>query len=183
MFSTKVITEYRAASLMGMILIASLLSFACTEAGTGGDANLRNANSAANPPASSPDLAADLERPEPDRYSVTTTVTIQPTGNAPQANIAPLQFNFARMGPDSRVSFRLPDPVGEIIYLEKAPLKYLIFPSRNQYVELDPNELGFQLGHLMSPGAVVERLKQRGHYEKMGVETVNGRSAVKYRFT
>src|SRR5262249_18680250 len=77
----------------------------------------------------------------------------------------------------------LPDPIGEVIYLEKAPLKYLIFPARNQYVELDPNELGFQLGHLMSPGALIERLKERGHYEKMGPESVNGRAAVKYRFT
>jgi hypothetical protein len=79
------------------------------------------------------------------------------------------------------VSFKLPDPVGEVIYLEKAPMKYLIFPARNEYVELDPNELGFQLGDVMSPASVVQRLKERTQFEQMGTETINGRTAVKYR--
>ena len=123
-----------------------------------------------------------IEAREPERYSVTTTITIQPTGNAPQANIPPLQFAFARMGTDRRVSFKLPDPVGEVIYLEKSPLKYLIFPARNQYVELDPNELGFQLGEVMSPATLVARLKDKTQYEQIGTQTVNGRPAIEYRF-
>jgi len=123
-----------------------------------------------------------LEAREPERYSVTNTVTIQPTGTSPQANIPPLQFSFARMGSDRRVSFKLPDPVGEVVYLEKSPLKYLIFPARNQYVELDPNELGFQLGDVMSPAAAISRIKERSQYEQVGTETINGRTAVKYRF-
>jgi len=87
------------------------------------------------------------------------------------------------MGTDRRVSFKLPDPVGEVIYLEKPTFKYLIFPARNQYVELDPAELGFQLGEVMSPASVVARIKERAQFEQMGTETVIGRSAVKYRFT
>src|SRR4029077_11235801 len=112
---------------------------------------------------------------------LTSTITIQPTGNSPQANIPPLQFSFARMGTDRRVSFKLPDPVGEVIYLEKSPLKYLIFPARNQYVELDPNELGFQLGEVMSPAMLVARLKEKTQYEQIGTQTVNGRPAIEYR--
>ncbi|HYV05730.1 MAG TPA: hypothetical protein VFB82_14145, partial [Blastocatellia bacterium] len=81
-----------------------------------------------------------------------------------------------------RVSFKLPEPVGEVVYLEKPELKYLIFPSRNQYVELDPTELGFQLGNLMSPASALERLKERTQYENLGTETINGRPAIKYRF-
>jgi hypothetical protein len=125
---------------------------------------------------------ATVEPKEPDRYSVTTTITVQPQGNTPQANIPPLQFSFARTGTDQRVSFKLPDPVGEVIYLEKPPLKYLIFPARNQYVELDPQELGFKLGDLMSPASAVARLKERSQWETVGTETVNGRTAIKYRF-
>ena len=58
----------------------------------------------------------------------------------------------------------------------------MIFPARNQYVELDPNELGFQLGDVMSPASVVARLKERAQYEQAGTEPVNGRAAIKYRF-
>ena len=171
-----------------VISVTVCLSSACTNAGPNSTASLSsNANAAANinantnaavPTTSSPVLAAK----EPESYSVTTTISVTPTGNAPQANIPPLQFSFARTGAARRVSFKLPDPVGEVIYLEQPPLKYLIFPARNQYVELDPVELGFQLGDLMSPAAIIDRLKQRSSFEAMGSETVNGRTAVKYRF-
>jgi len=86
------------------------------------------------------------------------------------------------MGTDRRISFKLPEPVGEVIYLEKSPLKYLIFPARSQYVELDPNELGFQLGAVMSPTSIVARIKERTQYEQLGTEPINGRTAIKYRF-
>ena len=171
--------------LMVLVGITSLASFGCTNAGTS-TATSTNTNSSppaatANTPAT-PSSAATLEAREPERYSITNTVTVQPTGNSPQANIPPIQFSFAKMGTDRRVSFKLPEPVGEVIYLEKAPLKYLIIPSRNQYVELDPNELGFALGDVMSPVSIIEHLKQRAQYEPMGTETVNGRTALKYRF-
>jgi hypothetical protein len=143
------------------------------------NANLAPAN--ANAPAMLGGTTT-LEAREPESYSVTNNITIQPTGSSPQANVPPMQFSFARIGMDRRVSFKLPDPVGDVIYLEKAPLKYLIFPARNQYVELDPKELGFALGDVMSPVSAIEQLKQRTQYEQLGTETVNGRTAVKYRF-
>jgi len=123
-----------------------------------------------------------LEAREPDNYSITEKITIQPTGNTPQTNIPQLQFTFARQGVDRRLSFQLPDPVGEVIYLDKSPMKYLIFPARAQYVELDPQELGFELADLMSPPAAINRLKARAHYEMLGTEDLGGRTAVKYRF-
>ncbi|HWN97766.1 MAG TPA: hypothetical protein VNS63_00690 [Blastocatellia bacterium] len=166
---------------------AGVLLSGCSNTGTNTTANMNsNAGSmaVANANANTADAAGttSLEAREPERYSATTNITIQPTGNAPQTNIPPLQFAFARMGTDRRVSFKLPEPVGEVVYLEKSPLKYLIFPSRNQYVELDPDQLGFQLGNLMSPASALERLKERTQYESLGTETVNGRTAVKYRF-
>lgn len=178
-----------AAGVVIMSAVAGVLLSGCTSPATNSTANLNanasskamtntNANSVAATASTSP-----LEAREPERYSATTIITIQPTGNAPQANIPPLQFGFARMGTDRRISFKLPEPVGEVVYLEKPQLKYLIFPSRNQYVELDPNELGFQLGNLMSPASALERLKERTPYESLGTETLNGRAVVKYRFT
>jgi hypothetical protein len=170
----------------GMALTTITLS-GCMHEGTGSTTNSNsNSNVAANANANTAPIAATrpaaLEAREPDRYSVVTTITIQPTGSAPQTNIPPFQFTFARRDAERRVSFKLPDPVGEVVYLEKSPLKYLIFPSRNQYVEIDPNELGFQLGDVMSPAAAIARLKERAQYEEIGTETVNGRIAIKYRF-
>ena len=174
-------------SIMGFLVMVALITLAgsgCSNTGTSTtniNSNASVATANANTSAA-PAAAATLEAREPERYSVTNTITIQPTGTTPQTNVPPLQFTFARLGTDRRVSFKLPDPVGEVIYLEKAPLKYLIFPARSQYVELDPNELGFALGDVMSPASVVGRLKERAQYEQLGTETINGRTAVKYRF-
>jgi hypothetical protein len=163
-----------------MVALTVLAASGCTTAGTSTTNSVNSNASTATAPA--PPRATTLETREPETYSVTNTISIQPTGNSPQANVPPMQFSFARMGTDRRVSFKLPDPVGEVVYLEKAPLKYLIFPARNQYVELDPNELGFALGDVMSPASVIDRLKQRAQYEQIGTDTLNGRTAIKYRF-
>jgi hypothetical protein len=173
-----------------LVSLTALFLFGCNDARNTNTANM-NTNANANPSAtanmnansnSAMPVVATVEPREPDRYSVTTTITVQPQGSTPQANIPPLQFSFARMGTDRRVSFKLPDPVGEVIYLEKPTLKYLIFPARNQYVELDPQELGFKLGDVMSPASMVARLKERSQWETVATETVNGRTAIKYRF-
>ena len=188
------IKEIKTKYLVGLRLVPIvLMGVLLTGCNTAENNMAANSNSAPTK-ATSPDVSASstssstaattpLEAREPERYSVTTRVTIQPTGNAPQANVPGLQFTFARLATDRRISFKLPDPVGEVVYLEKAPLKYLIFPARNQYVELDPAELGFQLGNVMSPASAIERLKERTQYEPMGTETVNGRTAIKYRFS
>lgn len=180
----EIINRHKVTAFVAGIALTAIVSFGCTNTGTITATN-SNSNAAASANANTAAVttpATTLEAREPERYSVTTTITIQPTGNAPQANIPPLQFSFAKMGTDRRISFKVPDPVGEVIYLEKSPLKYLIFPARNQYVELDPNELGFQLGDVMSPASAIQRLKERAQYEQMGTETVNGRTAIKYRF-
>jgi hypothetical protein len=179
MFQTRIASNYTTILGAMLFLLGAVLSSACATAGTN-TATVSNSNAAAPAP---PPPPAPLEAREPDRYSVATTITVQPTGNAPQTNIPPMQFTFARLTDQRRVSFKLPDPVGEVIYLEKPPMKYLIFPARNQYVELDPNELGFQLGELMSPASAIQRLKEKSRYEMLGTETVNGRTAVKYRFS
>ena len=110
------------------------------------------------------------------------TISGQGQANQRQATLPPQQIQFARNGADRRWALNLPAPVGQIIYLEKSGLKYLIIPARNQYVELKPEELGFQLGTVLTPSAMVERLKPRAQYEQVGSEPINGRPAIKYRF-
>ena len=177
-----------AAIFAAVSAVAGVLLSGCTNSGLNATSNLNTnssstvaANTNANSSAAASDTNAFSAR-EPDRYRAATVISIQPTGNTPQTNVPPMRFDFARMGTDRRVSFKLPEPVGEVVYLEKPTLKYLIFPSRNQYVELDPTELGFQLGNLMSPASALERVKERTQYENLGTEAINGRPSIKYRF-
>jgi hypothetical protein len=86
------------------------------------------------------------------------------------------------MDTNRRWTLRVPSINQEITYLEKPGLKYLIIPSRNQYVEVTPDAVGFPLGNLLTPSAMMERLQSKPH-ESLGTETVNGRVAMKYRFT
>jgi hypothetical protein len=92
----------------------------------------------------------------------------------------PQEIDFARMDANRRWSLTIA-PLGQIIYLEKPGLKYLVLPSRNQYVELTPEAVGFPIGSVLTPSAMIERLKSQPH-ENLGVETINGRTATKYRF-
>src|SRR5215471_9869542 len=141
---------------------------------------------------------------EPDQYSETITITVEPTSldmpdksarqdknakpdkNAKQdkkVEVPSLQFDFARRGGDRRASFQLPT-LGQVIYLEHSGLKYIVLPARNQYIELDQATLGVELPKLslMTPTAVVEHLKSSAQYYNLGPEDVNGRPAIKYRF-
>lgn len=181
----QIIKSFSLAMFALSVGIMALFLIGCVNTDTKIGAN-SNANTAATTNSntiSAPTGSVIPETKEPDRYSVTTTITIQPTGNTPKVDVPQLRFSFARIGSDNRrLSFSLPDPVGEVVYLEKGAFKYLIFPMRNQYVEIDPNELGFQLGNLLSPASVIERLKERAPYEMIGTEMVNGRTAIKYRF-
>src|SRR6185295_4465489 len=82
-----------------------LLSSGCATSGTDATANLNSSPGAAatanaNAGFVTEPAAVPLEAREPERYSVTTSVTIQPTGNAPQANVPTLQFTFARLETD-----------------------------------------------------------------------------------
>ena len=165
--------------------LTALFTFGCADSGTNTNVNSNTgATSNANAGLSSGSTtSAPLEAREPDRYALTTRITVEPTGTSPQKDVPAMQFTFARDGANRRLSFAMPEPVGEVVYIEKDPVKYLIFPARNQYIELDPNELGFQLGELMSPTSAIERLKGRTQFQELGTETVNGRTATKYRFT
>jgi hypothetical protein len=110
-------------------------------------------------------------------------MTISGTGaaNNRQATMQPQEIDFARMDANRRWALNVA-PLGQIIYLEKPGLKYLVLPSRGQYVELTSEAVGFPIGSVLTPSAMVERLKSQTH-ENLGVEPINGRTATKYRFT
>ncbi|HKG20478.1 MAG TPA: hypothetical protein VKC34_01150, partial [Blastocatellia bacterium] len=176
----------RLTTLSLVMATAALVSFGCSTAPTGTNANSNasvsvngNANGNANVSTTAA-AGVPINVREPERYSATFTISGEGEANARQGN-ATLQVDFAKAAADRRWTFQLPAPVGQITYLEKAGSRYLIIPARNQYVELRPEELGVNLGGLMSPATMIEQLKSRTQYENQGTETVNGRTATKYR--
>jgi hypothetical protein len=166
--------------------------FILTIVGTGcGDASNRTAANAASSALKSsgnlnanstsrPIQAESMNIQEPERYSVTMTISAQDTTSAAPAPMSTQQLTFARFDADRRWGFLLPAPLGQVVYLEKSGLKYLVLFDRKQYFEVAPDAFGFQIGRALTPNGVVERLKSRPH-EKLGLEPVNGRTAVKYR--
>lgn len=174
--------------LMVLFLVcASVALFGCTAPSNSNTTS--NSNMSGNPGAMTNSNAntsavnsAAFATKEPEAYSLTMTLAGQGSANNKQGALQPQTIEFGRMGTDRRWSFNLP-VIGQVIYLEKPSMPYLILPSRSQYVELSPNDIGFKLGNVMTPSAMVEQLKPRTQTENLGTETINGRTATKYRFT
>jgi hypothetical protein len=153
-----------------------------TNTNSAGNSNQRAAGpgTSSAAPSTSQFLSVDIK--EPDRYSLGLTISIQETGSDVPAPMLTQQFELARLDADRRWSFVLPAPLGQVVYLEKSGLRYLVLFDRKQYTELTPNSFGFEPGKVFMPNAIAERLRQH-QYEKLGLEPVNGRTATKYRLT
>lgn len=123
---------------------------------------------------------ATIETREPDKYRATYVIAGQTTGN--QSAAASLNVEVARNGTDRRYAFdtRVPG-VGKIIFLDKADKRYVILEGRKQYMELTPETTGFEVPRAMTLGMLVEQLQKQRGVERVGEETINGRTAVKYR--
>lgn len=133
-----------------------------------------NANINAAPPST---LAAR----EPDTYRATLVFTAETEGGEKTVGIPPLSAEVARSGQDRRVSFKLPDG-SDLVYLDHAGTPYAILPARKQYAELTPAATGFQIQKLMTPGQLVAYLDRLQGVQPVGEESVNGRTAQKYRY-
>jgi hypothetical protein len=84
----------------------------------------------------------------------------------------------ARNGADRRYAITL--PVGQIIFLDRADKRYIIMPAQKQYAELTPEVTGFDVRSL-TPVQMVAQLEKMQGVEQVGEETINGRTALKYR--
>lgn len=170
---------------LAVILAFGMAGVACQPqpaANTNANAANANAGVAANVNASPTTSAGPvINTREPDKYSATLVLTAQTTGGERAVAIPQVSVDVARSGADRRLSFKLPS--GEqIIYLDHADKHYIIAPDRKQYAELTPQDVGFQMGKLMTPGQIVAYLSQQRGYERVGDDQVNGRTADKYRY-
>jgi len=178
---------FRRTFIASLIMLASF-ALGCGEASKGTDSSAGsspkpggNANANAGPRAAS-SQSATIDIKEPERYSVAMTISIQETASEAPAPILTQQLSFAKVGADRRWAFVFPAPLGQIVYLEKSGLKYLVLFERKHYVELMSNAFGFEPGKVLTPNSIAERLRLH-QSEKLGLEPVNGRTAIKYRLT
>lgn len=172
-----------------IISISSVVALAALGGGCGstatppsgtGAANTTGANSLsrATPAETSTPIAPTIETSEPNNYSATVRLTAMTTGK--KTSLPAIVTNVARDGEKRRISFRLPNNE-QVVYLNLGETRYLIMPSRRQYVEVDSDDVGFEIPRLMMPDQIVERLKGREGFERVGEEQLNGRTVVKYR--
>jgi hypothetical protein len=172
-----------------LVLAISIIVFVMSGCGRGTttvNANINtNINSNVNANALSSNINAAppsaLAAREPNTYRGVLVFTAETEGGEKTLGIPPLSAEVARNGEDRRVMFKLPDG-SDLIYLEHAGTHYGILPARKQYAELTPAATGFQLHKLMTPGQLVAHLDRLQGLQLVGDETVNGRTAVKYRY-
>jgi hypothetical protein len=168
-----------------LISLLGLAAGACQRADTNANANLTaNANTSLSTNANantSPAATLTIAAREPEKYRAVLVFSAETEGGQKTIGIPSLSAEVARNGADRRVSFKLPDG-SDLIYLEQGDKHIVIAPARKQYAELTPEATGFQLQKLMTPGQLVSYLEKLKGVERVGDDTMNGRTADKYRY-
>jgi hypothetical protein len=176
---------------LGAIAVITLLAFACvppkntnsnTNANVNANSNANTALSSDNANSSSTTAGSSINTREPDKYAATLVFSVETQGGDKAIGIPQLSILVARSGDDRRLEFKLPDG-SPLIYLDHDNHHYVILPSRKQYAELNKESTGLQFQKLLTPGQLVESLKNVKGIQRAGDETYNGRSAEKYQYS
>jgi hypothetical protein len=183
--------QIKYAAGLGTIATIAAMVLACVPAkntNTNANANV-NANSNANTAtandninASSTAAGSSINTREPDKYYATLVFSVETQGGDKAIGIPQLSLQVARSGDDRRLEFKLPDG-SPLIYLDHDNHHYVILPSRKQYAELTKESTGVQFQKLLTPGQLVESLKNVKGIQRAGDETYNGRAAEKYQYS
>src|SRR6266404_2890933 len=173
---------------LSLALLVWLSNSGCQPANTNVNANANsgavnsNANANANSNSESTDRGPTINTREPEKYSANLTFSLETQGGDKAIGIPSLTVQVARNGDDRRVEFKLPDG-SPLIYLDHNNRHYVIAPSRKQYAELSQDATGIQLHKMLTPGQLVEDLKNRKGVEPAGEGLIDGRAADKYRYS
>ncbi len=149
-------------------------------ANTNAESNMTDSNMESNANESESSM---IEVKEPETYQGKVNLNIQTMGE--KGNLAlptPLVANVARKGNNKRMEFNLPNGQ-KLVYLELGSKNLVVLPDRKQYAELNQQSTGFQVRSLMTPGQIVNQMKNLKGLEKVGEEKVNGRDAIKYKYS
>src|SRR5215471_5558066 len=183
--------ELKRLSELGTIAAIAVLAFGCqpprntnsnanSNINTNGNANTAMTNDNFN--ASSDNTGSLINTREPDKYAATLVFSLETQGGDKAVGIPPLSLQVARSGDDRRLDFKLPDG-SPLIYLDHDNHHYVILPNRKQYAELTRESTGIQFQKLLTPGQLVESLKNVKGIQRAGDETYNGRAAEKYQYS
>jgi hypothetical protein len=76
----------------------------------------------------------------------------------------------------------------KIVYLEIPPRRFVLLPSNKTYADLDavPGETeasNLQKEAEISPDRLINEARPETHYQKLGIESLGGRTTTKYRVT
>jgi len=183
--------ELKRLSELGTIAAIAVLAFACqpprntnsnVNSNTSANSNTNTAMTNDNFNAGSDSAGSSINTREPDKYAATLVFTLQTQGGDNAVGIPPLSLQVARSGDDRRLDFKLPDG-SPLIYLDHDNRHYIILPARKQYAELTRESTGIQFQKLLTPGQLVESLKNVRGIQRAGDETYNGRAAEKYSYS
>ena len=175
-------------SLMSLCAIVTIgfIASACGRSDTNTNINTNlSANTNTSPIANAniaPGEISSIASREPEQYRATLVLTAETEGGERTVGIPSLSAEIARNGVDRRVAFKLPDG-SDLVYIEKGEQHLVLLPARRQYAELTPESTGIQFQKLMTPGQLVGKMENLKGLESVGEETINGRSAEKYRYT
>lgn len=171
-------------SCLFVVVLLILAGSGCQRAEPNANTNLTvNSNtSPTNANANMSPATVGIAAREPDQYRATLVFSAETEGGQKTVGIPTLSVEVARSGADRRVSFKLPDG-SDLIYLEQGDKHIVVAPGRKQYAELTPEATGFQLQKLMTPGQLVAYLERLRGVERVGDDTINGRTADKYRYS
>ena len=145
----------------GKTLLASLAlvcaATACQPGATNTNANSNtsaatNANDATSAPGA-------FESREPNEYTATLVVTQAATNKGQAVNVPNVQIE--RSGDNRRYDVTNVPVIGEVVFLDRADKRYLILPSRKQYLEFGAGTTGFDFRSL-TPAQMADRLKSLG---------------------
>jgi hypothetical protein len=168
-----------------LIAISSCKPMPASDANANANANANTnaaANTNGNANSESTDRGPSINAREPDKYSATLILSIETEGGEKAIGVPALSILVARNSADRRVEFKLPDGT-PLVYLDHNNRSYVILPARKQYAELTKESTGIQLGKLITPGQLVEDVKNIRGVERAGEGPMDGRTAEKYRYS
>jgi hypothetical protein len=168
--------------LLALLILAALGAACQPQPGatntTNANANSMNTAAATNANNSNASSTA-FETREPSEYQATLVITTAATDKGQAVNLPTMQI--ARSGDNRRYSISNLPAIGDIVFLDRADKRYLVLPTKKQYVELGAETTGFDVRSL-TPAQMVDRMKNQPGVERVGDDTVNGRSVTKFRY-
>lgn len=174
-------------TLVQVFLLTLLLATAsCKKSEVGGNQNAAdgNASDAAGETSSTPPFATK----EPERYQAMRIITSSEGGETTMQGAAGNRTLIARDGDRRREDYE--SVAGEkVSYLQLPEGIYVLLPAKKLYAQVNPETGGLgddraeNVPPDFSPDKLLNERRPESRYEKLGAETLNGRSTTKYRVT